>query len=279
MGEFPASVRAVRFGVFEVDLRAGELTKRGTRIRLQGQPFLLLVTLLKQRGEVVTREDLRRTLWPEDTFVDFDHSLGSAANKLREALGDSATNPRFIETLPRRGYRFIAPFEAVVENQNTPVLREPTPDQEQPASANLPMVGDPDPTDRVVEILVRPPRPSPWKIFAGAVILLSAGFIGFILIRSRPTALIRSLAVLPLENLRRSITRIPLRRYDRRIDHRVGADRRTASNLPDLGDDIQTRAQAFAPDCAGIKRRRRRGRDRLAFGKLGSHHRAADPGF
>jgi TolB-like protein/DNA-binding winged helix-turn-helix (wHTH) protein/Flp pilus assembly protein TadD len=201
MGEFPASVRAVRFGVFEVDLRAGELTKRGTRIRLQGQPFLLLVTLLKQRGEVVTREDLRRALWPEDTFVDFDHSLGSAANKLREALGDSATNPRFIETLPRRGYRFIAPFEAVVENQNTPMLREPIPDQEQLASGNLPMVGDLDPTDRVVQIPVRPSRPSPWKIFAGAVILLSAGFTGFILLRSRPPALIRSLAVLPLENL------------------------------------------------------------------------------
>ena len=200
MGEFPASVRAVRFGVFEVDLRAGELTKRGTRIRLQGQPFLLLVTLLKQRGEVVTREDLRRTLWPEDTFVDFDHRLGSAANKLREALGDSATNPRFIETLPRRGYRFIATYEAVVENQNTPVLPEPTSDKEQPASGHPLMAGGPGPTDRVVDVSVRPP-PSPWKIFAGAVILLSAGFIGFIVLRSRPPVLIRSLAVLPLENL------------------------------------------------------------------------------
>ena len=108
-GEFPSSVRSVRFGVFEVEFRAGEVRKQGTRVRLQGQPFLLLVTLLKERGKVVTREELRRTLWPDDTFVDFDHSLGSAVNKLREALGDSATNPRFIETLPRRGYRFIAP--------------------------------------------------------------------------------------------------------------------------------------------------------------------------
>src|SRR5579862_6170583 len=147
MGEFPSSVRSVRFGVFELDLRAGELTKRGRRIRLQGQPFLLLITLLKQRGEVVTREELRRTLWPEDTFVDFDHRLGSAANKLREALGDSATNPRFIETLPRRGYRFIAPYELVVENQNTPVPPEPASNQEQPASGNHPMVGDQDPID------------------------------------------------------------------------------------------------------------------------------------
>src|SRR5579872_4298749 len=124
MGEFPASVRSVRFGVFEVDLRAGELKKRGTRIRLQGQPFLLLIKLLKERGEVVTREELRRTLWPQDTFVDFDHSLGSAANRLREALGDSATNPRFIETLPRRGYRFIAPFEAVAEVETAPTVNE-----------------------------------------------------------------------------------------------------------------------------------------------------------
>src|ERR1700684_3747358 len=117
MGEFPSSVRSVRFGVFEVDFRAGELRKNGIRIRLQGQPFLLLITLLKQQGEVVTREELRRTLWPEDTFVDFDHSLGTAINKLREVLGDSASNPRFVETIPRRGYRFIAPVETIGESE------------------------------------------------------------------------------------------------------------------------------------------------------------------
>src|SRR5947208_3083113 len=113
MTEFLSFARLVRFGVFEVDLRSGELRKKGIKVRLQGQPFVLLITLLKQRGEVVTREELQRALWPEDTFVDFDHSLGTAINKLREVLGDSATNPRFIETLPRRGYRFIAPVEAV----------------------------------------------------------------------------------------------------------------------------------------------------------------------
>ena len=113
MQEFSSSVRSVRFGVFEIDLRAGELRKRGIRLKLRGQPFLLLITLLKQRGELVTREELRSTLWPEDTFIDFDHSLGTAINKVRDVLGDSAANPRFIETLPRRGYRFIAPIEAV----------------------------------------------------------------------------------------------------------------------------------------------------------------------
>ena len=99
----------LRFGVFEVDVRAGELRKQGKRIKLQDQPFQVLGVLLQRPGDVVTREELRAQIWPEDTFVDFDNSLNTAVNKLREALGDSADNPRFIETLPRRGYRFIAP--------------------------------------------------------------------------------------------------------------------------------------------------------------------------
>ena len=103
------SLAILRFGTFEVDLRAGELRKQGKRIKLQGQPFQVLAVLLQQPGDVVTREELRSKIWPEDTFVDFDNSLNTAINKLREALGDSADNPRFIETLPRRGYRFLAP--------------------------------------------------------------------------------------------------------------------------------------------------------------------------
>src|SRR6266481_4026573 len=103
----------LRFGVFEVDLRAGELRKQGKRIKLQEQPFQVLAVLLQRPGEVVTREELRSQNWPPDTFVDFDNSLNTAINKLREALGDSADNPRFIETLPRRGYRFIAPISGV----------------------------------------------------------------------------------------------------------------------------------------------------------------------
>src|SRR5712664_1728636 len=92
---------------FDVDLRSGELRKNGRRLRLQEQPFQLLVLLLERPGEVVTREEICRNLWQADTFVDFDHSLGTAINKIREALGDSADHPRFVETLPRRGYRFI----------------------------------------------------------------------------------------------------------------------------------------------------------------------------
>ena len=101
----------VRFGVFEVDLATGELRKSGKRIRLQEQPFQVLVTLLENAGRIVTRDDLRQKIWPADTFVDFDHSLNTAVNKIRESLGDSATSPRFIETLARRGYRFIAPVD------------------------------------------------------------------------------------------------------------------------------------------------------------------------
>src|SRR5258708_781793 len=103
----------LRFGVFEVDLRSRELRKQGVRIKLQEQPFHVLTVLLQRPGEVVTREELRSQNWPADTFVDFDNSLNTAINKLREALGDSAESPRFIETLPRRGYRFIAPVTAV----------------------------------------------------------------------------------------------------------------------------------------------------------------------
>jgi eukaryotic-like serine/threonine-protein kinase len=103
----------MRFGAFELDLRAGELRKKGVQIKVQEQPFQVLTVLLQRPGELVTREELRSAIWPADTFVDFDNSLNTAINKLREALGDSSNSPRFIETLPRRGYRFIAPVSNV----------------------------------------------------------------------------------------------------------------------------------------------------------------------
>ena len=101
----------VRFDVFEVDLRAGELRKQGRLIKLQEQPFRVLSLLLERPGEVVTRDELRQNLWPADTFVDFDHGLNSAVARLRDALRDSADKPRFIETVAKRGYRFIGPLE------------------------------------------------------------------------------------------------------------------------------------------------------------------------
>jgi cholera toxin transcriptional activator len=106
------NARVARFGLFELDLSAGELRKSGVKLRLQGQPFQVLAVLLERAGDVVTREELQQKLWPSDTFVDFDHSLNTAINKVREALGDSASNPRYVETLARRGYRFIAPVQA-----------------------------------------------------------------------------------------------------------------------------------------------------------------------
>jgi eukaryotic-like serine/threonine-protein kinase len=106
------SARRYRFGIFEVDLKSGEVRKAGIRIRLQSQPFEVLAMLLTQPGEIVTREELQKKLWPTDIFVDFDHGVNTAINKLRDALSDSADTPRYIETLPRRGYRFIAPVES-----------------------------------------------------------------------------------------------------------------------------------------------------------------------
>ncbi len=99
----------IRFGLFEVDLTSGEVRRQGLKIKLHGQPFQVLALLLERPGEVVTREELQHRIWPADTFVDFDHGLNKAINKIREALGDTAESPRFVETFPRRGYRFIAP--------------------------------------------------------------------------------------------------------------------------------------------------------------------------
>src|ERR1700751_3652443 len=111
MEKYPQAHRRLRFGTFELDVRAGELCKHGLRIRLQEQPLQVLAMLLEHPGEVVAREELQKRLWPADTFVDFDRGLNRAVNKLRQALGDNSKSPRFIEAVARRGYRFIAPVE------------------------------------------------------------------------------------------------------------------------------------------------------------------------
>src|ERR1700686_4536925 len=105
------SANVVAFDAFQVDLRAGELYKAGRKIKLQDQPFQALAMLLERPGEVVTRDEFRKRLWPEDTFVDFEHSLNTAIKKLRQALGDDKKEPQFVETLPKRGYRFIGKLE------------------------------------------------------------------------------------------------------------------------------------------------------------------------
>src|SRR5438093_2544763 len=119
--------RILRFGVFEFDAHSGELRKHGVKLRLQGRPLQVLQALIERPGEVVTREDLQRRLWPSNVFVDFEHGLNTAANRLRFALGDSAENPRYIETLPRVGYRFITPIDpvelSVSEDEPRPTAR------------------------------------------------------------------------------------------------------------------------------------------------------------
>ncbi len=110
----------IRFGAFELDLRAAELRKNGHRIRLQEQPFQILVELLERPGQVVSREEIRNKLWPNNTVVEFDHSINAAVKRLRDALQDSPESPRYIETLARRGYRFIVPVSREQENASPP---------------------------------------------------------------------------------------------------------------------------------------------------------------
>ena len=183
------------FGIFEVDLRAGELRKRGLRVRLQQQPFQVLAMLLEHHGQVVGREDLQKKLWPADTFVDFDHGLNKAINKIREALGDSAESPRFVETVARRGYRFLADVRTA---DAVPVRSpEPTPQPHPAADAH----DRQNPGGRLATLTrLLPPRA--WKISTFVLLALLASFAASKL-RSgnHPSPVIRSLAVLPLESL------------------------------------------------------------------------------
>ena len=195
MGAAVPSPRAIRFGVFELDLRSGELQKQGRKIRLEGQPVQVLICLLENPGELVTRDELHRKLWPADTFVNFEHGLNAAVKRLRQALSDSADNPRFVETLPRRGYRFIAPIQVIPASGEVPALNAHNPlpegiDQEQVYPSEATVISE------------HPRWPHVWKAL-GFVLLLILGISTVLVIRSgsHPPPVIRSLAVLPLENL------------------------------------------------------------------------------
>src|SRR5215472_12269193 len=119
-----AAVRVLKFGAFEADLHTRELRRQGMQIKLQEQPFQVLESLLEHPGEIVTREQLRQKLWPAHTFVDMDNSVNSAVNRLREALSDSAESPRFVETVPRRGYRFVAPVTEIKGGERVDVPQD-----------------------------------------------------------------------------------------------------------------------------------------------------------
>jgi TolB-like protein/DNA-binding winged helix-turn-helix (wHTH) protein/Flp pilus assembly protein TadD len=148
MSESRPVVLGCRFGVFEFDSRAGELRRRGLKVRVRGRPLDILAILLERPADVVTRDELRQRLWPADTFVDFDHGLNAAVNRLRDALGDTAENPRFVETIPRKGYRFIAPVETL----------DASPDGPAPAEAPGPE------RDSTTDRMVPRPRPRTWII-------------------------------------------------------------------------------------------------------------------
>jgi TolB-like protein/DNA-binding winged helix-turn-helix (wHTH) protein len=196
-GKEPRSVSTHRvvFDRFELDLRAGELHKNGRRIRLQAQPFQLLALLIENAGQVVTRDEVCRVLWPGDTFVDFDHGVAAALNKVREALGDSADSPRFIETLPKRGYRFIGEIQrvseslAAVETASAPAIGPARPETgSEPEGANL-------------------RQRSGVTLFAAIAVMACILLASVIYMRrssgnpAASSAGITSIAVLPLENL------------------------------------------------------------------------------
>jgi len=183
------ATRLVQFGIFEVDLRAGELRRNGSKVKLQEQPFQVLSLLLQHPGEVVTREELKKKLWPADTFVDFDHGLNAAIRRLRDALGDSAENPRFVETVARRGYRFLLPINGTGASPLTVV-------EEAKHRAEIPVKGQG----------VHGPRTlgtGRWLVLCG-ILVLALLAVAALSIRSRTggaTPPIKSLAVLPLKNL------------------------------------------------------------------------------
>jgi len=189
----------VRFADFEVDLRAGELRREGNKVRLQEQPFLVLTVLLESAGEVVTREELRKRLWSADTFVDFDHRLAVAVSKLRDALRDSAEKPKFVETIGRRGYKFVGHLESTHPqsiDSRAGTGETPLPSSQPAEQGELPKVAPPG-----------PPRSQPSRLIflfpAAFAILLSAIILGkFVHIRPRKEQSLspRSLAILPLHN-------------------------------------------------------------------------------
>ena len=202
MGPAVPPPRVIRFGVFEIDVRSGELRKQGHKIRIEGQPLQILICLLENPGELVTREELHRKLWPADTYVNFEHGLNAAVKRLRQALNDSADNPRFVETLPRRGYRFLAPIQAVDAGGDLPVVNEVPPAEPVPASGDPAEAKDDVGLSKNTVLFERVRRMLPWKR-SGLALLLVLGIFTVWMLRpknGRPTV-IRSLAVLPLENL------------------------------------------------------------------------------
>jgi TolB-like protein/DNA-binding winged helix-turn-helix (wHTH) protein/lipoprotein NlpI len=178
-----------QFGPFELDLQSGELTRFGQKIRLQGQSFQILAVLLSRPGEVITREELHQRLWPADTYVDFEHGLNNTIKRLREALGDSADKPRYVETLPRKGYRFVG----IIKSVETP-----------PAPATTSPVAEASGTPTPAPMPFSPPRRRQFQsialLAASLLVILGSTTVIFLRTHRRVAPPIRSIAVLPLDN-------------------------------------------------------------------------------
>lgn len=171
----PQPTLRFRFGTFEADAVTGELRKQGVRVKLNAQPFQVLLMLLDHPGQLLTREEISRELWPDGTFVDSDHGVNSAVNRIREALGDTASNPRFVETMARRGYRFVAPVERILLNEDpSPIKTEhaASPDVAIPAET------EPNPRFRILASPQELPKTS-YRVVLTLFILLQCMYLGF----------------------------------------------------------------------------------------------------
>jgi DNA-binding winged helix-turn-helix (wHTH) protein len=174
--------RRYRFGVFEADAATGELRRQGIRVKLNTQPFQLLCLLLDRPGELLTREEICRELWPEGTFVDYEHGVNSAINRIREALSDTAASPRFVETLARRGYRFVAPVERIAASEPPSPIAWPTPDVPAPAEAAQAFVDPVEPSANSSTSILAAPHELPKLSYTAAqtlFILFQIMYLGF----------------------------------------------------------------------------------------------------
>jgi len=176
----PEPARRYRFGTFEADAATGELRRKGVRIKINAQPFQLLFLLLDRPGQILTREEISRELWPDGVFVDAEHGVNSAVNRIREALGDSAGNPRFVETLARRGYRFIAPVERI-DPTGTPAPTSLAPADPKAYPPEPPPVPA-DPEAKIVSRILASPDELPQtshRVVQTLFVLLQLMYVGF----------------------------------------------------------------------------------------------------
>ena len=170
--------RRYRFGVLEADAATGELRRQGMRVKLNAQPFQVLLMLLEQPGQLVSREEISRVLWPEGTFVDFEHGVNSAVNRIREALGDTAGSPRFVETLARRGYRFLAPVEQIDSGDRLPLALDESKPSAPTDPAAPPSQPEPQPRTRILSTPEDLPKTS-FPVVQTLFVLFQLMYLGF----------------------------------------------------------------------------------------------------